>query len=183
MSCFPGNMNIKDGGIKKGRPSMNILPEGDDVEGDVQIGGEDVDKNKDTKQKKKEEVEEFGESIKEIEKEINNNTKEAEIFDLKSNPLLGIKKKNKYQQNVIRLKDTPEVILYTGGVNESFDKGSKIYGVKGLINTICEFKKSKKSNLLEHIQSDIENFTTKLGKKNKLDDDLTIMHIKLNSTN
>ena len=116
---------------------------------------------------------------------INNNAKEAEIFDLKSNPALGIKKKNKYQQNVIRLNENTEVILYTGGVNESFDKDSKIYGVKGLINTICEFKKSKKSkksNLLEHIQSDIANFTTKLGNKNKLDDDLTIMHIKLNST-
>ena len=102
--CYDGigNMNIKDGGIKKGRPSMNILPEADDVEGDVQIEGEDVDKNKDTKQKKKEEVEEFGESIKEIEKEINNNTKEEEEG---TNKLKKVEENDSDDEDIIEIED------------------------------------------------------------------------------
>ena len=107
---------------------------------------------------------------------INNKTKEAKIFDLKSNPVLGINKKSEYHQNKINLKENTEIIAYTDGVTESVDKDNKLYGEKRLVDTINKFK--NKSNLLYYIKNDIKNFT---NKEDKLDDDLTMIHIKIKS--
>ena len=107
---------------------------------------------------------------------INNKSKDAQIFELKVNPLLGINNQGKFQQNTINLKENPEIIIYTDGVTESFDKNNNTYGEKRLVDTINKFKKSKKSKLLEHIRNDIKSFT---NKEDKLDDDLTMMHIKI----